>query len=223
MGKKMTAYLEKINLTLTTYYKAWQFIKRQDDPDQIAKVQNKKLRQLTSYCYENIKYYRELFDENRIRPDDIKTAADLAKVPVLTKSELRSRFWDFLPKELPGCRVSRTSGSTGIPVCILSDINSRLNNSAAVIRYRRQLGIEFGAVPILTPQKNQLERHRKPHWTFVQGLHKTYYINPYTNLDADVDYSIEILSRLKKPAIIGITPAIRTLTQRIRDGIWPAI
>ncbi len=219
----MAAYLEKINLTLTTYYKAWQFIKRQDNPDQIARVQNEKLRKLISYCYENIKYYRELFDEHCIRPDDIKTAADLVRVPVLTKSQLRNRFWDFLPKELPRCRVSRTSGSTGIPVCILSDINSRLNNSAAVIRYRRQLGIDFWAASILTPQKNQLERHRKPHWTFLQGPHKTYYINPYTNLNADVDYSIEILSRLKKPAIIGITPAIRALAQRICDGILPAI
>ena len=219
----MAACLEKINLTLTTYYKAWQFIRRQNDPDRIAKVQNEKLRMLIIYCYENIKYYRELFDEHSIRPDDIKTVADLVKVPVLTKEQLRNRFWDFLPKELLRCRVSRTSGSTGIPVFILSDINSRLNNSAAVIRYRRQLGIDFWGTPILTPQKNQLQRRKKPHWTFLQGLHKTYYINPYTNLNAEVDYSINILRRLKKPAIIGITPAIRALALRIRDGILPAI
>lgn len=219
----MAACLEKINLTLTSYYKAWRFIRRQNNPGQITSVQNEKLQKLVKYCYENIKYYRELFDEHRIRPDDIKTAADLVRVPVLTKSELRNRFWDFLPKELPRCRVSRTSGSTGIPVCILSDINSRLNNSAAVIRYRRQLGIDFWGMPILTPQKNQLERRKKPHWTFLQGLHKTYYINPYSNLNAEVDYSIDIVSRLKKPAIIGITPAIRALAWRIRDGILPAI
>ena len=42
----MAACLEKINLTLTTYYKAWQFIKRQNSPDQIAKVQNEKLQKL---------------------------------------------------------------------------------------------------------------------------------------------------------------------------------
>ena len=148
----------------------------------------------------------------------------MVKVPILTKNELRSRFWDFLPKELPRCRVSRTSGSTGIPVCILSDINSRLNNSAAVIRYRRQLGINFLGTSILTPQKNQMECRKKPHWTFLQGLHKTYYVNPYANLNAEeVDYSIDILSRLKKPAIIGITPAIKALAWRIRDGILPAI
>ena len=219
----MAAYFEKINLTLTTYFKAWQFIKRQDNPDRIAEVQNEKLRKLVKYSYEKIKYYHELFDEYRIRPDDIKTAADLVKVPVLTKEQFRNRFWDFLPKELPACRVSRTSGSTGIPVCILSDTNSRLNNSAAVIRYRRQLGIDFWGTPILTLQKNQLEPRKRPHWTFLQGLHKTYYINPYTNLNAEVDYSIEVLSKLKKPAIIGITPAIRALAWQIRDGYLPQL
>jgi len=219
----MAACFEKINLTLTTYYKAWHFIKRQNRPERIVKVQNSKLRKLVKHCYENIKYYRELFEEHRIRPDYIKTAADLTKVPVLTKEQLRNRFWDFLPRELPSCRVSRTSGSTGIPVCILSDVNSRLNNSAAVIRYRRQLGIDFLGTSILTPQKNQQEHRKNPHWTFLQGLHKTYYINPYTNLDAEVDYSINILSKLKKTAIIGITPAIKALAWRIRDGILPVI
>lgn len=219
----MVTNREKINLTLTTYYKGWQFIKRQNHPGRIEKVQNEKLQKLISYCYENIKYYREIFDENAIKPADIRTSADLVKVPILTKNELRSRFWDFLPGELSSCRVSRTSGSTGIPVCILSDINSRINNSAAVIRCRSVLGIHFFGRSILTPLKNEQAPPKEPHWTFLQGLHKTYYVNPYTNLDADIDYSVKLLSQLKNPAIIGITPAIRALAWKIRDNILPMI
>ena len=128
----MTTCLEKINLTLITYYKTWQFMRRQNDPNEIAKVQNEKLQKLVKHCYENIKYYRELFDKHYIRPKQIKTVKDLCRIPILTKKELREQFWDFLPKELPPCRVSRTSGSTGIPVCILSDRSSRLFNSASV-------------------------------------------------------------------------------------------
>lgn len=219
----MAACFEKISLTLTTYYKAWKFIKRQDNPSQIARVQNEKLRKMIKHCYENIKYYRELFDEHRIRPDDIKTAADLVKVPVLTKKELRNRFWDFLPKELPTCRVSRTSGSTGIPVCILSDVNSRINNSAAVIRYRKALGINFFGRPILTLLKNENELPKQPHWTILQGIHKTFYINPYSSKDSDIEYAIKTINRLHKPAVIGITPAIKALAWRIRDGYLPGL
>lgn len=219
----MANLFEKLTLTAKTYYKSREFIKRQNSPEQITKVQNEKLTKLIHYCYENIKYYRELFAEYHLKPSDIKTAADLVKVPVLTKNELRKRFWDFLPKELPACRVSRTSGSTGIPVCIFSDVNSRINNSAAVIRYRKNLGIGFAGRAILTLQKNEQQPRQKPHWTFLQGLHKTWYINPYTNVDSEIDYAIKILSELKKPAIIAITPAIRALAYRIRDEILPAI
>ena len=134
----MAVCFEKIHLALSTYLEARKFALRLGNPDQVEREQNKKLRKIISYCYENIKFYHELFDEHCIKPGDVNTAADLVKLPVITKEQLRSRFWDFLPRDLPRCRVSRTSGSTGIPVCILSDINSRLNNSAAVIRYRKK-------------------------------------------------------------------------------------
>jgi phenylacetate-CoA ligase len=223
MGKKITACFEKTNLALTTCRRARQFIKRQDNPGLISRVQNEKLQKLISYCYENIKYYRELFDRHRIRPDDIKLAADLVKVPVLTKEQLRNRFWDFLPKELPHCRVSRTSGSTGIPVCILSDVNSRINNSAAVIRCRKALGMHFFGGPILTPLKNENEPPKQPHWTGLQGIHKTFYINPYSSKDSDIEYTIKTIDRLHKPAVIGITAAVGALARRIREGCFPEL
>jgi phenylacetate-CoA ligase len=219
----MMTCIDKINLTLITYCKTWQFIKRQNNPDQIKAVQNEKLQKLIKHCYRNIKYYHELFNDNGIKPDDIKTAADLVQIPPLTKEQLRKRFWDFLPKELPACRVSRTSGSTGIPVCILSDVNSRINNSAAVIRYRKQLGINFFGKPILSLLKNEQEPPRQPHWTTLQGIHKTFYINPYRSKDCDIEYAVDTINRLRKPVIIGITPAIRALAWRIRDGILPTI
>ena len=219
----MPELFEKVTLTLNTYRESYRFIKRQNRPDRIKEVQNKKLRILIKHSYDNIKYYRELFEEHSIKPDDIQSALDLVRIPLLTKKQLRERFWDFLPRQLPTCRVSRTSGSTGIPVCILSDINSRMNNSAAVIRYRKALGIGFFGKAILTPQKTENEPRKLPHWTFLQGIHKTFYINPYTNKDSEVEYAINIINRSNKPAIIGITSAIRALAHRIRDNILPPL
>ncbi|MHC5060693.1 MAG: phenylacetate--CoA ligase family protein [Planctomycetota bacterium] len=216
----MTTCLEKINLTLTAYYNARQFIKRQTSPDQLKKIQNEKLQKLVKHCYENIKYYRELFDKHYIRPKQIKTVKSLCRIPILTKKELRERFWDFLPKELPPCRVSRTSGSTGIPVCILSDRSSRLFNSASVIRYRKALGIPIIGRPILTPLKTENEPEKEPHWTFMQGIHRTYYINPYID---NTGYEIRLLEKLRRPVIIGITPAIRALAYKIRDSLLPTL
>jgi len=220
-GIKMNKILGKIGLGMETYRQAYLAVRRQFEPSKITMVQNLKLQRLIHYSFHHIKYYRELFEREGIKPEQIKTAGDLVKIPLLTKEELRSRFWDFLPAELPGCRISRTSGSTGIPVCILSDRSSRCFNSAAVIRYRNALGIPIAGRPILSLLKTENEQARNPHWTFMQGIHKTYYINPYIDSGHPKEYARKILTRLKKPALIGITPAVKTLAYKIRDGVFP--
>ena len=215
--------MNKISLGFRTYYEARAAISRQYDENEIIRVQNVKLRQLMEYCVNNIKYYQELFQQAGICVNDIKTAHDLVNIPLLTKDILRERFWDFLPRRLPQCTVSRTSGSTGVPVCLLSDDNSRLFNSAAVIRYRKALNISVVGTPILTPLKTEKEPHKRSCWTFLQGIHRTCYVNPYASSDTEIEYAIHILKQLRKPAIIGITPAIRSLAYKIRDGILPSI
>ena len=116
----MTRLLDKICTGFGTYRNALSMVQDQYDPDIIYATQIRKLKKLTRYCYSSIKYYRELFDQVGINPEQVNSIKDLLRIPITTKKELRDRFWDFLPSELPACRVSRTSGSTGVPVCLLS-------------------------------------------------------------------------------------------------------
>jgi phenylacetate-CoA ligase len=215
--------LSKIDLGFCTYYEASDAISRQYDEKKIIRVQNAKLQKLINYSISNIKYYQEMFQQAGIRLNDIKTVEDMVNIPLLTKDTLRERFWDLLPRRLPQCTVSRTSGSTGVPVCLLSDDNSRLFNSAAVIRYRKALNIPLIGTQILTPLKTENEPRKRSCWTFMQGVHRTSYVNPYSSSETEIEYAAHILKQLRTPAIIGITPAIRALAYRIRDGILPSI
>lgn len=217
----MITLLNKIELGLHTYWEAQRAIRRQFDLGEIRRIQNTKLQSLIRYCSHNIKYYKEVFQQAGVNPEKINTLDDLDHIPILTKKGLRDRFWDFLPFKLPECRVTRTSGSTGVPVCIFSDRNSRKFNSAAVIRSRKAAGIPLIGRPILTPLKTENEPPKEPHWTFLQGVHKTYYINPYLDSTDNTEYAVKLLTKLKQPAILGITPAIRALAQKVRDGIFP--
>jgi phenylacetate-CoA ligase len=222
LGANMNGLFGKIQLGLKTYQQGYLAIARQSRPAEIKRIQDSKLQSLIRYSFEKIKYYRELFTQHDIRPEQIRTADDLHRIPILTKQQLREQFWDFLPRELPECRVSRTSGSTGVPICIFSDKNSRMYNSAAVIRYRQALGIGLVGKTILTPLKTANEPYnKKPHWTFLQGIHKTYYINPYVDSVKNADYAKRLLNKLNSPAIIGITPAVRALACKVKDGVFP--
>jgi len=213
----------KIGLALRTYREARHAVRRQYSLEQISRAQSAKLQRLICYCFENIKYYREVFEGAGIRPGQLQSVIDLQRLPFLTREDLRNRWWDFLPRELGPCRVSRTSGSTGVPVCILSDWNSRVFNSASVIRYRGAVGIGFFGGAIVTPLKNENEPHKGPHWTFLQGFHKTYYVNPYVDSAENIRYAGWLFSSLRKPALVGITPAISALAYKIRDGFFPPL
>ena len=113
----MSRFSDKIRLTLGAYWQAWSAIRRMNDPDLIAQVRDKKLGALTNHAASHVKYYRELFEKEGIRPEQVRSTEDLLQIPFLTKEDIRTRFWDFPPKDLPACRVSRTSGSTGVPIC----------------------------------------------------------------------------------------------------------
>jgi phenylacetate-CoA ligase len=219
----MNDVLSRIGWTLATYAEAWRAVRRQCDPEKIRAVRNARLRRLVHYCASSIKYYRELFAQAGIDPEQIRTTDDLERIPFLTKEELRGRFWDFLPRDLPACRVSRTSGSTGVPVCILADWNSRKCNSAAVIRSRRAAGIPFLGRPLLTLLNTEQDPPRPPQWTFLQGIHKQYFLNPYVRAPDNVEYAARLARRLRKPVLTGITSSVRTLAQAVRDGDFPPL
>lgn len=55
--------------------------------EQIRAFQEKRLKKLISYAYKCIPYYRRLFDENQIQPQDIKCIADLKVIPPLSRQK----------------------------------------------------------------------------------------------------------------------------------------
>jgi phenylacetate-CoA ligase len=210
----------KIRLAVAVRWHAEQAMRRQFRAEALHATVTQKLRRLMRHCFENVKFYREQFQRAGLTPERIRTVEDLQAVPILTKQDLRDRFWDFLPRDLPPCRMSRTSGSTGVPVCILSDISSRIHNSAAVIRFRQALGIPRVGAVILSPLKTPEDPPRRAHWTFLQGVHKTCYVNPYRDAPTDVDSANELLGTLRRPVVMGIAPAVHRLAERIADGLF---
>ena len=59
--------------------------------EQLEDYRNNKLRKLIAHCYENVPYYRRVMEERQVRPEEIRCAEDLDRLPVLTKDIVRSR------------------------------------------------------------------------------------------------------------------------------------
>ncbi len=100
--------------------------------EQLLDIQNIKLRIIIDHAYNNVPYYKELFDRNGLKPEDIQTVKDLVYIPVLTKDTLRKRYDDLIANNYKMLRPynNSTSGSTGTPLHFLQDNNTRVANFA---------------------------------------------------------------------------------------------
>ena len=83
--------------------------------EDIKKLQDEKLVKQVEYVYNNVEYYRNLMDEKGVKPEDIKSTADLHKLPFLKKDDLREAYpYGLLATDLKNCvRIQSTSGTTG--------------------------------------------------------------------------------------------------------------
>ena len=84
---------------------------------EIKKYQERKLRDLMIYLSEKSKYYKKLFEQNKIDISKIRSLEDLTKLPVTTKDDLQKFNDDFFcvaPSKIVD--YVTTSGTTGKPV-----------------------------------------------------------------------------------------------------------
>lgn len=112
---------------------------------EIKKIQEKKMKKIIRFAYNNVKFYNDSFKIAGIKPGDIKTIKDLRKIPILNKNDLRDNTKDFVSKKvnLKKCKVKATSGSTGKPLKIIENRQSEAYGIA--MRYRAYLenGFKF--------------------------------------------------------------------------------
>lgn len=84
---------------------------------EIEAIRDKQLQWVVRHAYENNAFYRRKMDSAGVKPDDIKTAADLHIIPFTTKDELRS-LYPYGGLAVPRTdilEVHATSGTTGVP------------------------------------------------------------------------------------------------------------
>jgi len=115
------------------------------DQEVIKEYQLKQLKEIVSYSYQCVPYYRELFNENGFDPLKMNSFDDLKMIPFLTRKIIRENFNKLISsqKVKGGYYNTTTSGSTGEPLKILLDYNSIFKETAFVCYFRQELGYQI--------------------------------------------------------------------------------
>ena len=87
---------------------------------EIEELQLSRLQETVSRVYEKVLPYREKMDKAGIKPEDVKSLKDLAKLPFVTKQDLRDNypFGLFAVPKSQLVRIHASSGTTGKPTVV---------------------------------------------------------------------------------------------------------
>jgi phenylacetate-CoA ligase len=88
--------------------------------DVIRELQLHRLKGIVRHAYQNVPHYRQAFDAQGVRPEDLSSLADLARFPFTTKDDLR-RNYPFGMFAVPQDQIARlhaSSGTTGKPTVV---------------------------------------------------------------------------------------------------------
>lgn len=195
--------------------------------EKILELQNRRLKQLVSYIYENVPYYRRTFDERSLNPEDIKSSVDLNKLPILNKALVRQNFNDLIANDFPakGMLLRATSGSVGEPLALYRSRDGLYNSGYATAqRAYTWAGYEIGDKCLLFGLDNRYETG----WERIREKGTTYFerimfFDVLKVTPENVALLARRLQRFRPRFIRGYPSAIYVLARHIEQEGGPKI
>ena len=172
-----------------------------------------KLKRTLTLAREGVPFYRERFDEAGFDPErDFKSPADLARVPILTKEDVRANSQRLIDRRfLPGSVDANTSGTTGQPMTM------RLNewyvalDYACMFRHWSKAGYRFRA-PFAAIRSYVPDTPDGPLWVF-NWWQNTLYMSAYHLKPSNAQAYLDALLRFRPWFIRGYVSSINVLAE----------
>lgn len=113
--------------------------------EQLAEQQWQALQILLKHCFEHTQFYPKVWAKVGIHnTNDIKSLADFAKLPVITKTDITEHYQEFLADNFSNNIKKSTGGSTGQPFSFELNIDSNTRREAIMWRGYGWLGAGLG-------------------------------------------------------------------------------
>ena len=112
--------------------------------DRLAAFQTERLRDLLKDVGENVPYYRDLFAQSAFDPANIQSAADLQRLPFLTKSVIRANTEGLKHAKAQNLARYNTGGSSGEPLIFFIGKKRVTADVAAKWRATRWWDVDIG-------------------------------------------------------------------------------
>jgi phenylacetate-coenzyme A ligase PaaK-like adenylate-forming protein len=190
--------------------------------EEIEALQWERLQKLLRHAYETVPYYREAFQTVGFQPDDIRSAADFARSPILEKATVREQGDRLISTAFNRKQLIRsaTGGSTGEPMRFYYDRNSYERRVAAAMRGDgwagwRMCGGEFYIwVVALLPESGLIRRKKQLHHASLRRE-----IANSFDLSAErIEGMVRRYNRQRPRVVVGYANAIYEFARYVREA-----
>jgi len=124
-------------------HRIWNPRYEQMSQDEMAQLQLERLQATLQRVYRNVRYYKNKFNELSFEPGDLKSLADLAKLPFTSKEALRDNYpyGMFAVPLREVVRIHSSSGTTGKPTVVGYTKNDLETWSEVIARIMTAAGV----------------------------------------------------------------------------------
>ena len=172
-----------------------------------------RLRQTLIRANEGIPFYRERFHEAGFDPErHFRSVADLARVPVLIKDDVRAHHERMIDRRfLTGSVVANTSGTTGQPMSMRLNEGYVAFDYACMFRHWAKAGYTFRA-PYAAIRSYVPDKPDEPLW-IRNRWQNTLYMSAYHLKPSNADRYIEALLKFRPQFIRGYVSSVNVLAE----------
>lgn len=151
-----------------------------DAPDALAARRSARLNAICREAAAHSRFWAERFAGAGIDPAGVRTIADLAGLPLLTKTDVRERLDDLLSDRFArsGLVPAKTGGSTGVALHVYCDARGvQRRNGAALLtdtwsgwRLGQPVAAVWGNPPVPRTLRNKVRAALKDRWIYLDTM-----------------------------------------------------
>jgi phenylacetate-CoA ligase len=189
-------------------------------PEEARRRQLERLRGLLRHCGANVPYYRDLFARHGIVPDEVRSLADLGRIPVLTKADVAAHGEAMIAQDhdRDSMLAHHSGGSTGVPLRFYRDPAYVTDSEAGTYRNMLQCGWRPGEmIAFFWGWNDRLAAMGRTEFLARQYVRRMYQFDPFRSGDEDMLAWWRTWRMIRPKVALGYASTIARFARFLRD------
>ena len=186
-------------------------------PTELTLLQTGRLQAFLCDIGEKVPYYRDLFTRLEFDPEAIHSIADLQKLPLMGKSDVRANMDSMTAVDATGLQRFNTGGSSGEPLIFLLGNERVSHDVAAKRRATRWWGVDIGD-PEIVVWGSPIELNAQDRLRLLRDkLFRTRLLSAFEMSEKNLDSFVASIKRARPKMLFGYPSSLAHIAKHAED------